>query len=41
LRFQGNVALISGAGAGIGRATASIIGREGGRVVAVDVTGGQ
>jgi NAD(P)-dependent dehydrogenase (short-subunit alcohol dehydrogenase family) len=37
LRFAGKVALISGAGAGIGRATASIIGREGGAVVAVDV----
>jgi NAD(P)-dependent dehydrogenase (short-subunit alcohol dehydrogenase family) len=37
MRFQDKVALISGAGAGIGRATASIIGREGGAVVAVDV----
>ena len=37
MRFPGKVALISGAGAGIGRATASIIGREGGAVVAVDV----
>jgi len=37
MRFQGKVALISAAGAGIGRATATIIGREGGTVVAVDV----
>jgi len=37
MRFQGKVALISGAGAGIGRATPGIIGREGGSVVAVDV----
>ena len=37
MRFQGKIALISGAGAGIGRATAELIGREGGGVVAVDV----
>jgi NAD(P)-dependent dehydrogenase (short-subunit alcohol dehydrogenase family) len=37
VRFEGKVALISAAGAGIGRATASIIGREGGVVAAVDV----
>src|SRR6266849_3578738 len=37
MRFQGKVALITAAGAGIGRATAGIIGREGGTVVAVDV----
>ena len=36
-RFQGKVALISAAGAGIGRATALIIAREGGTVVGVDV----
>jgi NAD(P)-dependent dehydrogenase (short-subunit alcohol dehydrogenase family) len=36
-RFSGKVALISAAGAGIGRATAMIIGREGGAVVGVDV----
>ena len=37
MRFQGKVALVSAAGAGIGRATAAIIGREGGDVIAVDV----
>ncbi|MGH7317038.1 MAG: SDR family NAD(P)-dependent oxidoreductase, partial [Candidatus Rokuibacteriota bacterium] len=40
MRFQGKVALISAAGAGIGRATAMIIAREGGTVVAVDVEQG-
>jgi len=40
MRFQGKVALISGAGSGIGRATAGIIGREGGAVVAVDMDQG-
>src|SRR5437867_1692126 len=37
MRFQGKIALITAAGRGIGRATAEIIGREGGTVVAVDV----
>jgi NAD(P)-dependent dehydrogenase (short-subunit alcohol dehydrogenase family) len=37
LRFQGKVALISAAGAGIGRATAMIVAREGGTVVGLDV----
>jgi NAD(P)-dependent dehydrogenase (short-subunit alcohol dehydrogenase family) len=36
MRFQGRVALISAAGRGIGRATAEIVGREGGTVIAVD-----
>jgi NAD(P)-dependent dehydrogenase (short-subunit alcohol dehydrogenase family) len=36
MRFQGKVALISAAGAGIGKATAIIIAREGGTVVGVD-----
>ncbi|HXU87780.1 MAG TPA: SDR family NAD(P)-dependent oxidoreductase, partial [Methylomirabilota bacterium] len=36
MRFQGRIALITAAGRGIGRATAEIIGREGGTVVAVD-----
>jgi NAD(P)-dependent dehydrogenase (short-subunit alcohol dehydrogenase family) len=40
MRFQGKVALISAAGAGIGRATAMIIGREGGTVVGLDVEQG-
>jgi NAD(P)-dependent dehydrogenase (short-subunit alcohol dehydrogenase family) len=37
MRFTGRVALITAAGRGIGRATAEIIGREGGTVVAVEV----
>ena len=36
MRFTGKVALITAAGRGIGRATAEIIGREGGTVVLVD-----
>jgi NAD(P)-dependent dehydrogenase (short-subunit alcohol dehydrogenase family) len=37
VRFQGKVALIPAAGAGIGKATAMIMAREGGTVVGVDV----
>src|SRR5258705_12383142 len=36
MRFTGRIALISAAGRGIGRASAEIIGREGGTVIAVD-----
>lgn len=36
-RFTGQTVIVTGAGSGIGRATASRIAREGGRVVAVDV----
>jgi NAD(P)-dependent dehydrogenase (short-subunit alcohol dehydrogenase family) len=36
MRFRDKVALITAAGSGIGRATAEIIGREGGVVVGVD-----
>ena len=36
MRFQGRIALITAGGRGIGRATAEIIGREGGIVVLVD-----
>ena len=36
MRFKGKVALITAAASGIGRATADIIGREGGRIAAVD-----
>ncbi|GAA1761139.1 SDR family NAD(P)-dependent oxidoreductase [Agromyces humatus] len=37
-RFTGKTVIVTGAGSGIGRATASRIAREGGRVVAVDVS---
>jgi len=36
MRFSGRIALVSAAGRGIGRASAEIIGREGGTVIAVD-----
>ena len=37
MRFTGKVALITAAASGIGLATANIIGREGGRIAAVDI----
>lgn len=37
-RFAGQTIIVTGAGSGIGRATASRIAREGGRVIAVDVS---
>ncbi|MBD7957653.1 SDR family oxidoreductase [Microbacterium sp. Sa4CUA7] len=37
-RFTGQTHIVTGAGSGIGRATASRVAREGGRVVAVDVS---
>ena len=37
MRFRDKVALISGAGSGIGRATAQMIGAKGGTVVGVDL----
>ncbi|MCX2730180.1 SDR family oxidoreductase [Saccharopolyspora sp. NFXS83] len=36
-RFTGGTVIITGAGSGIGRATASRVAREGGRVVAADI----
>ena len=36
MRFDGKIAVITAAGAGIGRATAGVIGTEGGTVVLVD-----
>ncbi|WP_328467612.1 SDR family NAD(P)-dependent oxidoreductase [Actinoplanes sp. NBC_00393] len=38
-RFDGQTVIVTGAASGIGRATASRIVREGGRVIAVDITG--
>lgn len=37
-RFDGQTVIVTGAASGIGRATASRIAREGGRVVAVDIS---
>ena len=37
-RFSGKTVIVTGAGSGIGRATASRIAREGGRVIAVDIS---
>jgi NAD(P)-dependent dehydrogenase (short-subunit alcohol dehydrogenase family) len=36
-RFTGKTVIVTGAGSGIGRATASRVAREGGRVIAVDI----
>lgn len=36
-RFSGSTVIVTGAGSGIGRATASRVAREGGRVIAVDL----
>ena len=37
MRFKDKVAIITAAASGIGRATADIIGREGGCIAAVDI----
>lgn len=37
-RFKGQTVIVTGAGSGIGRATASRVAREGGRVIAVDIS---
>ncbi|KQO95800.1 SDR family NAD(P)-dependent oxidoreductase [Leifsonia sp. Leaf264] len=37
-RFAGQTVIVTGAGSGIGRATASRVAREGGRVIAVDIS---
>ena len=37
-RFEGKTVIVTGAGSGIGRATASRIAREGGTVIAVDIS---
>ena len=37
-RFAGQTVIVTGAGSGIGRATASRVAREGGRVIALDIS---
>ncbi|MET0728111.1 MAG: SDR family NAD(P)-dependent oxidoreductase, partial [Acidimicrobiales bacterium] len=39
--LEGKVAVITGAGSGMGRAAAQVFAREGAKVVAADISGGQ
>jgi 3-oxoacyl-[acyl-carrier protein] reductase len=38
MRFRDKLALITGTGSGIGRATAQIMGEEGGTIVSIDIS---
>jgi NAD(P)-dependent dehydrogenase (short-subunit alcohol dehydrogenase family) len=40
-RFSGKVAIVTGGGSGIGRATALLLASEGARVTVADIAGGR